>query len=47
MSNSKYLKIGKSDNPMKRLKSLQTRSSEPVSLEACFRTFDDGIAEQK
>lgn len=47
ISNSKHLKIGKSENPMKRLKSLQTGSSEPLSLEACFRTFDDGIAEQK
>lgn len=32
---------------MKRLGSLQTGSSEPLSLEACFRTLDDGIAEQK
>lgn len=47
MSNSKHLKIGKSRDPMKRLQSLQTGSSEPLSLEACFRVFDDGLAEKK
>lgn len=47
ISNSNYLKIGKSRNPTKRLKSLQTGSSKRLTLEACFRTIDDHIAEKK
>ncbi len=47
ISNGRHIKIGKSNDPLKRCRNLQTGSSDKLELIASFKCYDDMDAETK